>query len=792
MRINNSSAYRVQSRETLQHRSGGGQSNNFRHFNKHNYSILLKLLERLLSQIKHHYKPDNNSNDGTRRNDRLKGTNHSDTLHGRNGNDHIQGRGGNDKLYGDNGNDKLFGGNGNDKLFGGNGNDRLYGGKGNDKLQGGRGKDVFIDNRGNNTIDGGQGRDEVRFSGKLADYDIMVRGEKFIFQHKTSGSTNTVSNVERFTFKDQGLSLSTLHQTHIGGKETKYHSIDGSFNNLSNPDIGKVDSPFRNLAPKDHERAIGGSKFDSLPNPREISNKVFAQTEPTENRKGLSDMFWLWGQFVDHDINLTPTLKSEPVPIAIPKGDPLFDPQGTGDKTMGFDRSVYILDENGVRKETNHITAVIDGSNIYGSSEEVQNKIRSFAGGKLIVDAANRLPKENGQFLSGDVRVNENVGLTSMHTLWVREHNRIADDLADKHPRWNDNKLFQETRKKVVGEMQAITANEFLPNLFGGDGLSKYKGYNPNVSPQVSTEFATAAYRFGHTMLSPTIYRLDENGSEIAEGNLRLRDAFFRPDKLEEAGVDPIFRGFAAHTAQAADAKLVDDVRNFLFGQPGSGGFDLASLNIQRGRDHGIATYNDSREAMGLHRITSFDDPIFKEGSGQRLASVYDSTDDIELWVGGLAEKHYDDGLFGSTFTGVLKDQFERTRDGDRFWYQNRFSGSELKELNQLKLSDIIERNTGVESLQNNVFVASNNINQSTVTNDVHLAGALGANGIVENIASNLPVEDVVSLATNTVSVTQAEADKIIVRALEVNDAETALAENTVTTTTAEIDHENQ
>jgi len=826
-------------------------NNNWRGDNQSLLS-LLSLIESLLAQLtghnKHKHQPDIHRTlspaEGTPDNDRLVGSHRRDTIHGRGGDDHIRGQGGNDSLFGDQGNDQLFGGRGrdklkggvghdalhggrgadrlyggqgndrlfggqgrdkllggegNDELYGGSGADRLYGGQGDDLLVGGRGRDVFIDNSGQNTINGGDGRDEVRFSGNFADYTIRVRGDQFIFENKNTADVNTVSNVERFSFKDKGLSLSTLQSTYVGGKGTQYHTIDGSFNNLKNPDIGRVDSPYRYLAPKDEDRAIGGAKHASLPNPRDISNKVFAQVEPTENRKGLSDMFWLWGQFLDHDINLTPTVSSESSPIPIPQGDPLFDPQGTGDKTMSFDRSVAIIDENGVRKQTNHITAVIDGSNIYGSSESVQNEIRSFEGGKLIVDTANRLPKDDkGQFVSGDERVNENVGLTSMHTIWVREHNSIADQLALENPEWNDNKLFQEARKKVVGEMQAVTANEFLPSLFGGNGLSEYRGYNPDASPQISNEFATAAYRFGHTMLSPDILRLDEDGSEIPEGNLRLRDAFFRPDKVEEAGVDPILRGFAAHTAQAVDANLVDDVRSFLFGSPGSGGFDLAALNIQRGRDHGIASYNDSREAMGLERITSFDDPVFKGDSGQRLASVYSSPDEIDLWVGGLAENPQGDSLFGATFTNVLKEQFERTRDGDRFWYQNRFSGVELDELNNLKLSDVIKRNTDVQNIQDNVFIASNNITPSANDEALNVAsvrsvtGAVGTTGQEGQLDFVLPIDNIVAIATDTVRVSQAEAEEIIVRALEVNDAEAAFIENTVTTTSAEISRELQ
>ena len=91
-----------------------------------------------------------------------------------------------------------------------------------------------------------------------------------------------------------------------------------------------------------------------------------------------------------------------------------------------------------------------------------------------------------------------------MHTIWVREHNSIADQLATENPDWDDNKLFQEARKQVVGEMQAITANEFLPHMLGGNGLSDYQGYNPEVSPQISNSFSAAARKM-RSAISPRL-----------------------------------------------------------------------------------------------------------------------------------------------------------------------------------------------------------------------------------------------------------------------------------------------
>ncbi|MEZ5534733.1 MAG: peroxidase family protein [Thiolinea sp.] len=490
----------------------------------------------------------------------------------------------------------------------------------------------------------------------------------------------------------------------------EYRSIDGSGNNCRNPDWGAARQPVNRLLTPDTTREPGGSTEVELPGPRAISNVVADQSGNTENHKGLSDMFWLWGQFLDHDITLIEGHGANgTADIAVPKGDPYFDPAGTGTATIGFTRSDTVYDASGQVRQVNDITAFIDGSNVYGSDQETADALRSFEGGRLKMDEAGLLPKgSDGHYLAGDIRSNENVGLTSMHTLWVREHNRIADELSDKHPKWSDEKIYQEARQQVVAELQAITYNEFLPNLLGEGALGEYQGYDPKQDPQMNAAFSTAAFRFGHTMLSPALLRLDENGNEIAEGNLSLRDAFFQPDKVAEAGIDPILRGAASQTAQAVDPYVVDDVRNFLFGPPGSGGLDLVSLNIQRGRDHALPGYNDAREQLGLSRIESFDDPIWQDGVGEKLAQIYDSPDDVDLWVAGLAENHVGDSLLGETATKILTIQFHALRDGDRFWYENQYSGRELRELNSLSLSDVIKRNTDIVNIDDDVMVASN------------------------------------------------------------------------------------
>ncbi|HPY41310.1 MAG TPA: peroxidase family protein, partial [Thiolinea sp.] len=278
----------------------------------------------------------------------------------------------------------------------------------------------------------------------------------------------------------------------------EYRSVDGSGNNQQNPDWGKQGSSLQRLTPKDSSREPGGATAANLPSTRDVSNSVSAQTESTTNRKGLSDIFWMWGQFLDHDLSLVKADAGSSMDIPVPTGDPFFDPQGTGTATIPVTRSNTVTDANGVAQQPNSLTAYIDGSNVYGSDKATADSLRSFEGGKLKTSEGNLLPKNaNGAFVAGDERSNENPALTSMHTIWMREHNRIADQLANQHPQWSDETIYQEARRTVGAEIQAITYNEFLPNLLGEDAIPDYKGYDPTQNAGVNNEFAAAAFRFG-------------------------------------------------------------------------------------------------------------------------------------------------------------------------------------------------------------------------------------------------------------------------------------------------------
>ena len=532
----------------------------------------------------------------------------------------------------------------------------------------------------------------------------------------------------------------------------EYRTINGLNNNLTNPTFGEAETELLRLAPNAYADGIstptGGAINSSLPSAREISNAVSAQPSLTPNSLGASDWVWQWGQFLDHDLDLSGGAPvAEPFDISVPTGDSFFDPNSTGTATIGLNRTISTGGSVGSpREQINEVTSFIDGSMVYGSDLARSEGLRDLSSNGLLRTSAGNLlpfnttglPNDNGPgltdataFVAGDVRVNEQIGLTSAHTLFVREHNRIATDLGARLASDEtalvdmrdsaiaaagnsvDNEadfIYQSARKLVGAQIQQITYQEFLPVFLGSSApTSGASSYDPTINAGISNEFSTAAFRVGHTLLSPKIQLVDPlTGENI--GEVSLQDSFFTPSFFQTNSIENVLAGLAQQDAQEVDTLIIDDVRNFLFGQPGQGGFDLASLNIQRGRDHGLNDINSTRVALGLSAYDDFLDLTGGDDSlAFQLASEYNSIDDVDLWIGGLAEAHVNGGLVGETFNSILTDQFLRTRDGDRFFFTSELDHLLLLDSNfeSTLLSDIILRNTNIASIQSNVFITA-------------------------------------------------------------------------------------
>lgn len=297
-----------------------------------------------------------------------------------------------------------------------------------------------------------------------------------------------------------------------------------------------------------------------LPSPRLVSSVVATDLNRPDNIGTL--LIMQFGQLIDHELANTPMFRliasgkgitccsdgkflspslvhKQCLPIEIPPEDGFYS--NFGHECMNFVRSMLALSGDcrlGYAEQMDQVTHFVDGSSIYGSDDDEAEELRTFVGGRL--KTTNRaefqeldlLPTEEGMnecsvinpdlsesdrqcFTSGDKRSSETFLLAAVHTVFLREHNRIADDLSGLNPHWDDEILYQESRRIVVAEFQHIIYNEWLPLILGIDLMMEWNmlplesgysdDYSDQVNPSIFNEFATAAFRFGHTLIQGNI-----------------------------------------------------------------------------------------------------------------------------------------------------------------------------------------------------------------------------------------------------------------------------------------------
>ncbi len=301
-----------------------------------------------------------------------------------------------------------------------------------------------------------------------------------------------------------------------------------------------------------------------------------------------------------------------------------------------------------------------------------------------------------------------------MHTLWVREHNRIAMALRRDNDLMSSDDIFYLARDIVISEIQKITYKDFLPILLGDSYSSlipPYSGYNEDVVPNIPNAFATAAYRFGHSQIQPFFDRLDSNYESIPAGPLSLVDSFFDASQfLDNGGTDPILRGLLTKPARKVDEFLNSVLTSRLFSDSSSvPGLDLASLNVQRGRDHGLPPYITWKQ--WAEKECGVESDFLNQLTSIHFQQTYGSLDNVDLFVAGLAEERLSGGLVGAVFACIFGNTFTALRDGDRFYYENSdpetalFSEAQRQEIEKASLSRVICDNTDINEIQQNAFV---------------------------------------------------------------------------------------
>lgn len=536
---------------------------------------------------------------------------------------------------------------------------------------------------------------------------------------------------------------------------SRYRTHTGQCNNLFAPHLGSSYMPFNRLLPAQYADLTGMPRRSTLTGSElPLARLVALHLHPdVENLSSdLSVLFMSWGQLVNHDLAMASGARvatghsaacCRPInqndddqsarvcmPIRLDAGDPLYAPLGI--RCMDFKRSLAGLRPGcplGPRTQLNTITSFIDASFVYGSRRSMTASLRRNSRGELNVWNYFRsqlkplLPPQVNEpdeecigrrrglfcFQSGDPRTNQQIQLAALHTFHTRQHNRLANGLAVINPHWSDNKLYHEARHIHIALVQHILLSEYLPVLLGEKTLAKYDllesglneywdHYDPSINPSISQAFAAAAFRQGHTTVPGEVFRF----SYLHEPTrvYKLRQLFRQPWALFEPGaMDEFLLGMVNAPSESFDPFLSQELSGHLLQDPAQQvGLDLTAINIQRGRDQGVANYVAFRDWCNLKPpIQSFADLllIFDNQTVFMMESLYESVYDIDLFTGGISEPPIGGGQVGETFACIIGRQFQALRLGDRFWFESSqgahaFSLDQLNSIKQVSLARIL------------------------------------------------------------------------------------------------------
>jgi hypothetical protein len=453
------------------------------------------------------------------------------------------------------------------------------------------------------------------------------------------------------------------------------------------------------------------------------------------NAGNFNEVINFGGQFIAHDI------------VFSRSGDDVLV-----DRDQDLTRNAFV-DDGGVFNQINNETAFLDLGQVYGN--EGGAAAADFvpleflrdpnAEGMLLTDGNGLLPTgfdiraahgpdapigiaPPDARVTADLRAGQTEQLLSQHTLWLVNHNYHAEKLAETHTEWTSDQLFAAARALNEAEYQWFVYNEYLPAVVGSNNLEPYRGYDSTIDAGILADFTAAVFRFGHDQANNSFDLLGEDGRRTqAAVTLQESFIFFQPSTATTPELQADWlRGQMGIAHQAIDGFVVEGNRQFVLGGTEDAINNLVSTDINRGRDHGVNLYNDFRDAWDLPRYESLDEFITDNGvpahQAAPLRHVYgNDINRLETIPAILLEEKIAGAQLGETGTKVMAAQFAAIRDGDAFYFENRFTPEQSEAIKQTSLAEIIMRNAdiAVDYVYRDALVAAERLGGSDAADSI-------------------------------------------------------------------------
>ncbi|XP_012943483.1 dual oxidase 2 [Aplysia californica] len=536
----------------------------------------------------------------------------------------------------------------------------------------------------------------------------------------------------------------------------EYPTYGGFKNNKNEPTWGMAGGRF--LRGSDAAYTDGAYQMagKDRPNPMEISVAAHSSESLEASSYSRNALLAFFGQLILDEVGVAsnPGCPPEYENMEVPRSHPISN---STERPQVFVRSVYDqrtgYTSEGPRRQTNQVSSYMDGEVIYGTSRVWTNHLRSFRDGKLLADVEDvresfpvyndvKLPFLNSPvpfehttkpvsrlFRIGNAKGHENPFLLALQVIWLRWHNKVAEDVATSDSSLSDQQIFDITRSRVIAHFQNIALKEWLPAfVYAKDNNQSnfpgYLGYNKRVEPDVTHEFL-AAMTFRHTFTPGAVWTLGYSVGQctrnVTQGrgpegqardvpSLRLCNNFWDPQNVVKVNFENIVRGMIYTLGTKEDGTFESDFIESFHGPYEYSRTDHVAEQIQRFRDHGLADYNSVRKAYKLATRTDWSTLGGSNGTISDLYGGSGGLDNLDFVTGGLLDAPSTSGM-SDIFKLVIEEQFTRLRDGDRFWYQNEdnglFNASDVQDIESVTFRDILLSTTSLTDaeLPPNVFL---------------------------------------------------------------------------------------